>query len=127
MIVMKFPRAMHHITIFVNLLCRQGLAALYKTMRCDRHNVGCAVGQPHARPCKRNLHNVLCEITGGMKHMLMSSSYIATRRVVVSAKMSGDTTTISGSQQNRQIDLSVMIDDRLRCFDHHLELETALA
>ena len=76
-------------------------------------------------PRKGNLHHVLREVAGGMHHVLMCGGDIATRCVVVSAKMRGNTTPARRGQQQRQIDLTTSVNDRLRGFDHHLQLERA--
>ncbi len=92
-------------------------------MRRDRHDVRRAIGKPDAGAAKRNLHHVLREVTGGMHHVLMCGGDTATRCVVVSAKMRGDTTSARRCQQQRQIDFTTSVNDRLRGFDHHFHLQ----
>src|SRR6185369_10816515 len=75
---------------------------------------------------KRDLHHVLREVTGRMEHVLVGRCDIAPGSVVVRAEVGRHATAFSSRQQQRKIDLSSMIDDRLRGFDHHFKLQTAL-
>src|SRR6185369_11569994 len=114
---------MDHFTILFDLLLRQWYAAFDKTMRRNRHDVCRTIGKPDTRACKRNLHHVFRKIAGGVQHVLVSSGDAATRSVVISAEMRGDTPSFGSGKQKRQVDLSLMIDNRLRRFDHHLKLQ----
>src|SRR5215213_8213247 len=109
--VMKFPRAMDHLAVLFNLLLREWWTTLKETMRRHRHDVRRSVGKPDAGAGKRDLHHVLREVARGMKHVLVRGRDVATGSVVVSAEVSRDTTSFSGSQQQRQIDLALMVDN----------------
>src|SRR6185369_1461821 len=76
------------------------------------------------RAGKRNLHHVFRKVTGWVQHVLVRGGDVATGSVVVSAEVSSDTTPFRSTKQQRQIDLALVIDDRLRGFDHHLKLQT---
>src|ERR1700741_109772 len=119
--IVQPPCSMDHVPVLFDLRGRQGRAAFRKTMRSDRHDIGGAVGEPDTCSGKRYLHHVLCEVAGGMQHVLVSSSDVATGSVVVSAEVSSHATPFRRRKQQRKIDLSSMIDDRLRGLDHHLK------
>ena len=55
--------------------------------------------------------------------MLVSGGDVATRGVIISTKMSCHATPSSSGQQQRQIDLAAIVDDRLSGFDHHFKLQ----
>src|SRR5215213_11651818 len=110
--VVKLPRAMDHLTVLFDLLLRERRAAFDKTMRRHRHDVCRAIGEPDAGPGKRNLHHVLREIAGRMQHVLVRSGDVAAGGVIVGTEMSGNATPFSSSKQQREVDLSLMIDDR---------------
>src|SRR6185503_7998189 len=122
--VVQLPRTMDHLAVLFDLLLRQRRAAFDETMWRDRHDVRRTVRKPNARTGKRYLHHVLREVTRRMQHVLVCGGDVATGRVVVRAKVSGDATTFSSSKQQRQIDLPLMIDDRLCSLDHHFKLQT---
>src|SRR5215510_14310473 len=124
--VVQLPRAMDHLAILFDLFLRQRRAALNKTMRRNGHDVCRAIRKPDTRSGKRNLHHVLRKVTRWVQHVLVRGGDVATGSVIVSAEVSSDTTSFSSSQQQWQIDLALMIDDRLRGFDHHLKLQTTL-
>jgi hypothetical protein len=75
-------------------------------------------------PGKRDLHHVLRKIARRMQHVLVRRGDVATGRVVVRAEVSRDTTPFGSRQQQRQIDLALMINDRLCSLDHHFKLQT---
>src|SRR6185503_16101487 len=60
-----------------------------------------------------------------MHHVLVRRRDVAAGGVVISAEVRRDATTLRGVQKKRQVYLAAAIDDRLRGFDHHLELQTA--
>src|SRR2546421_12672094 len=121
-IVMKLPGTMNDGAVLINLI-RSQLGAVSSAMWSNRHDVGRAVRKPDARTRKRNLHHVLRKVTRGMHHVLMSCRDAAARRVIVSAKVRRRATAARRGQKQREINSSLMIDDRLRRFDHHLHLE----
>ena len=87
-------------------------------MRADRHDVRCAVRQPHRRARQRDLHHVLGEIARRMCHVLMRGRDRQSGRVIVSAEVgSGDTSTAGGNKIGKR-DPALGGDDRLRGFDH---------
>src|SRR4030095_1519553 len=102
-IVMKLPRSMDHRAILFNLLGGQWSTTFDKAMRGHRHDVGRTIRQPDPGPGKRHLHHVLGKVAGIVEHVLMSRCDIATGRVVVSAKVRGDTTSFTYAQQKRNI------------------------
>src|ERR1044072_5542929 len=125
--VVQPPRSMDHFPVFFDLCGRQRWTTFSEAMRRNRHDVGRAVGKPDTGAGKRNLHHVLRKVAGRMQHVLVSCCDVASGSVVVSAEVSRNATTFRSSEQQGQIDLSAMIDDRLRGFDHHLEFQTALS
>src|SRR5262245_14647351 len=95
MVVMKFPRSMHYFSILVNLFSGELRSAFNKAMRRNWHDVRRAIREPNACACKRDLHHVFSEVAGRMQHVLVCSSDVATRGVVVGAKVSGHTPPFS--------------------------------
>src|ERR1051326_1425406 len=83
-------------------------------MRRDRHDVRRAIGQPYTSAGKRYLHHVFRKVTSRMPHVLVRRGDVATSGVVVSAEMRRHTTPFTCCKQQRKIDLSAMIDERLR-------------
>ena len=47
----------------------------------DREDVGRAVGEPHAGARERDLHHVLREVAGRVRHVLVRRRDVATRPV----------------------------------------------
>src|SRR5262245_2282479 len=101
MIVVKFPRSMHHGAVLLDLFLRQRWSTFDKTIGCHRHDVGCAIGKPDSGTGKGNLHHVFSEVAGRVKHVLMGRSDVTAGGVVISTKMSSHTTSVSGRQQQR--------------------------
>src|SRR5437868_12178269 len=87
-VVMKLPGAIDHSKVLFNLLLGQA-RALRSAMRADGHDVGCAVREPDACAAQSDLHHVAREVAGRMRHVLVCSSYLATRSVIVCAEMRG--------------------------------------
>ncbi len=74
-------------------------------------------------PGQGDLHRVLGEVAGGVRHVLVRRGDLKGRRVVVGSKVRGQTAAAAGLDEGEHIDPSPLIEDRLRRLDHDLEAQ----
>ena len=115
------PGVMHDRAVFFALLLGQIGAA----MRADGHQVRRAVGKRDARSSKADLHDVLGKVAGRVAHLLMGGGDVAGGGVVIGSKVRADAAPPGGGDETGKRRAAIRADDRLRRFDHQLELERA--
>src|SRR5688500_20132178 len=57
----------------------------------------------------------------------MRGGDVATGSVIISAEVGRNAASLGLGEQEGKIELTAMLDDRLRCLDHHLEFKTAVS
>src|SRR5215813_7245683 len=97
-IVMQLPGAMYDCAILLDLFWCEWLFTLCKTMRSHRHDIGCSIREPDASPSKGHLHHVFSKVARRVQQVLMRRCDVATRSVIVSPKVCGDTPALSRRQ-----------------------------
>ena len=93
---------MDHFPVLFDLRGRQRRTTFSETMRRNGHNVSRAVGKPDAGAGKRNLHHVLRKVARRVQHVLVGRCDVAAGRVVISAEVGRNATSLGLTEQQRQ-------------------------
>src|ERR1700730_40821 len=120
-IKVKLPGMMNGGAGFFHLACRQRSTGLRGAVRRYRKNVRCAIGEPDAGACKRHLHYLPREVAGGMGHVLICGSDVASGGVVIGPEVCGDAAPATRGHQGQQIHFPALVKDRLGRLNHQLE------
>src|SRR5579863_9015140 len=89
----ELPRGVDGRTILCSLLGSELNRTFCRTVQQHGKNIRRAVGEPDASSRQGHLHDFASKVAGEVCHVLMRSSDIAPRRVVISPEMRGDTST----------------------------------
>ena len=95
----------------------------FSAMPRDRQNRTRPIGKIHAAAGRAHLHDVPREIARRMIQALFRRRDVATRRVIVRTEMQSSASAARCCNQLRNSDGAGRIEDRLRGFDHQLDLD----